>query len=72
MRKVLQVITIGIAAYNLYVLVDDFLKTPAGERVKEKVEPYVTGAVEQAKDFADKVMDRVEEQVPITAKEETV
>lgn len=69
MRKVIQIVSIGIAAYNLYVLVDDFLKTPTGQKVKGKVQPYVEDAVEQAKDLASKVMDKVEKEAPIVAEE---
>jgi hypothetical protein len=69
MRKAIQIISIGIAAYNLYVLVDDFLKTPQGQQFKNKAIDYAEPYVEQAKDFAEKVMDRVEKEAPIAAEE---
>ena len=68
MKRFLQILSIGIAAYNLYVVVNDFLETPAGEKVKEKISEYVEKAkpyVEEASDYASelvgKVVDRIEE-----------
>lgn len=67
MRKAFKLLSIAIAAYNLYILVDDFLDTPQGQKLKdkaleyaEKAKPYIEEASEYATDLAEKVADRVE------------
>lgn len=66
MRKAIQLISIGIAAYNLYYMVNEFMDTTAGKNFKRKAvkyaEPYVEQAKEKFAEVAEKVMDTVEEE----------
>jgi hypothetical protein len=69
MKKAIQLVSIALAAYNLYILVNDFLDTPMGQDLKNKAIQYGEPYYEQAKDFAEKVMDKLEDEAPIVAKE---
>jgi nucleoid-associated protein YejK len=61
MKKIMQLVTIGLAAYNLYTVVNDFLETDTGKKVKKKVKkkvtPYVKDAIKKGKEVVDEVKE---------------
>lgn len=69
MKKAIQMVSIALAAYNLYILVNDFLQTPQGQQLKNTAMDYAEPYIEKAKDVAEQVMDRVEKEAPVVAEE---
>lgn len=57
MKKIVQALYVGIAAYNLYIAVDKFLETPQGKSLKKKAKPVI----KKAKEKIDEVIEKVTE-----------
>lgn len=70
MKKAVQLLSIGLAVYNLYLMVDDFLETPTGQKVKDKALEYTEKGFEKAKEILN---DSIENGINLNnlAKEES-